>query len=60
MVVSIYHIVLKIMESVSRRTEAIPEGPDVNPGCLCQFLNIFNNDASLLCLQCNTHANELY
>ena len=60
MAVNMYHIVLKNMGSVSRWTKAIPEGPDVNPGCLGQFSNIFNNYASLLCLQCNTHVNKRF
>jgi hypothetical protein len=51
MVVSIYYIVLKIMGSVPRRTEAILEGLDVNPGCFGQFSNIFNNDE--VCFACN-------
>jgi len=60
MVVSTYHIIFKIMGSVFRWTVAIPEVPDVNPSYLGQFSNICNNDVSLLCLQCNTHTNELH
>ena len=42
------------MESVCRWTEAIPDGPDDNPGHLGQFSNILINYA---CLRCNTHTN---
>ena len=53
-------VVSNIMRSVSERTEVIPEVPDVNSGPIGWFSNIFNNNyASLLCFQCNTHANEL-
>jgi hypothetical protein len=52
-------VVSNIIRSVSDRTEVIPEGLGVNPGCFGWFPNIFINYASLLCLQCNTHENEL-
>jgi len=51
-------IVSNIMRSVSERNEVGPEGPDINPGNLGRFSNIFINYASLLCLQCNTHEKQ--
>ena len=53
-------VVSNIMRSVSERTEVIPKGLDVNPGLIGRFSNIFNNYASLLCFQCNTHLNKLF
>ena len=53
-------VVSNIMRSVSDRTEVIPEGPDVNPGPISRFSNIFNDYVSLLCFPCNIHENELF
>ena len=54
-------VVSNIMRCVSERTEVIPEVPDVNPGPIGRFSNIFNNNyASLLCFQCNAHVNKLF
>ena len=41
------------MGSVPRWTKAIHGGPDINPGRLGRFPNIFNNYAGWLGLQCN-------
>jgi hypothetical protein len=49
----------KHYEQCFERTEVISEGLGVNPGCFGWFPNIFINYAVLLCLQCNTHENEL-
>jgi hypothetical protein len=45
--------VLNIIKTVAGWTKVGPEGPDVNPGRLGRFSNIFFNYAGLLCLQCN-------
>jgi hypothetical protein len=49
-------MVSNIMGCVSERTGVGADGPDVNPGRLCRFLNIFINYACLLCLQCNINS----
>jgi hypothetical protein len=46
-------MVSNIMGCVSERTEVGSEGPNVNPGRLGRFSNIFINYACLFCLQCN-------
>jgi hypothetical protein len=49
-------MVSNIMGSVSERTGVGANGPDVNPGRLLRFSNIFINYACLLCLQCNINS----
>jgi hypothetical protein len=46
-------ILSNIMGCVSERTVVGSDAPDVNPGRLGRFSNIFINYACLLCLQCN-------
>jgi hypothetical protein len=48
-----------MMENVSR-AGGIPGFQDAHPDYLGQFSNISVKYASLPCLQCNTHANQLF